>query len=391
MRTCKTERNGRARMPEHAFAALLRYGALHQIRLQHHVLKRDARQPQLVEQRLRQDPLGQLEGALAAASRDGVRVHMGAARGQVPDGKPVEVRAPLGEDAPQLLVVALGLRCLVRSYGVAVVHAATTPAGLQAGALHALPVVELHAPVKQQNGEDGLEGLGRGERPLDDVEPRHDGRRVAVPFVKVELEHVRDQMETQAVMRVALESAHGVPLHDQHLLFERQRLEIAVRTPSAVHALALALLPSLAGRLDIRGAQQAFVLVVVERAGADGDVFAGGADGFEAVLLPHEGAHDAVEGGQSGCVHVDAHARGREALAILCICGFGAVAALGKAAMGALGTPAGARVGPALGVRAHLAHEIRARIDAAARLAALASGQPRGEPGHALPLFRQSL
>ena len=96
-----------------------------------------------------------LERAPSAERRQRVRVDVAAALGHVGVGEPVHVRAPLRQDPPELLVVALSLGLLVRVLRVAVEHAAAPGARLQAAALDALEVVELHAPVEQERVEGG--------------------------------------------------------------------------------------------------------------------------------------------------------------------------------------------------------------------------------------------
>lgn len=85
-------------------------------------------------------------------------------------------------------MVALALRLLVRLHRVAVEHAAAPRALLEAGALHALPVVELYAAVGEDDAEHGLERPARAQGALEPVEGPHrrPGRPAALQQVEVE-------------------------------------------------------------------------------------------------------------------------------------------------------------------------------------------------------------
>ena len=162
----------------------------------------------------------------------------------------VEVAPPLGEDAPQLLVVALTGRLLVGLHRVAPVHAAAPRALDQAGSLHVREVVELAAAVAQQWVEEVSELLGRPQTHLQGVQRGDDGGRLAAGDQHVELEAERRLLQREQALGVdTAEADHGVGLRGPRALSLGQSHEVLVPMPGAVHALPSRLLPGSLPRL----------------------------------------------------------------------------------------------------------------------------------------------
>lgn len=151
----------RARFPgRRRSRRLLDHCVSHQIRFEHDLVRANPLIAQLVEERLRNQPLGDFEGALARCAGERVGVHVARARRHVPHAELVEVAAAFGQDAPELLMVALRPGLLVGIHGIAVEHPGPARAFDQARALHAGPVVELDPPpVEKKDPEHLLEGL----------------------------------------------------------------------------------------------------------------------------------------------------------------------------------------------------------------------------------------
>ena len=195
----------------------------------------DAGDPEPRERPFRQERAELPEGA-AAYRGERIRVDVAAGERHVGVRERVHIHTALGEYPPQLLVVALRLGLLVGFLGVAPEDAAAPPPGLEAAALHALPVVELRAPVEEHDAEGGLEGRTGAQRPLDAVECRDGGRRVRMPLPHIELEVPGHDMQREDVVRILPPAADGVALHDPRALLQGKCQEVGVLVAGPVDA-----------------------------------------------------------------------------------------------------------------------------------------------------------
>ena len=99
---------------------------------QHHLLEGDLHHAQQVHEPLGQEGPRRVDRASAAQGGAGVRVDVARCDGEVGAGQGVEVGAPLGQDAPQLGMVALAGALLPGGQRVAVEDPAAALAGLEA-------------------------------------------------------------------------------------------------------------------------------------------------------------------------------------------------------------------------------------------------------------------
>lgn len=217
---------------------LLLHGVGHQGRPEHHLVRRDPGEPELVHHPARQQVPEELERAPAGAAGERVGVHVAAAHRHVVGAQGIEIAAALRQDAPKLLVVALARRLLVGLHRVAVEHAAAPGPPLEARALQALPVVELDAPVGQQDAEDGLEGGGGAHEALHVVEAGHGALRAGMRLAQVDLERPGHDVHAQDVVGAALVALDGIALHNAGPVGERERLEVGIGAPGAVDPVA---------------------------------------------------------------------------------------------------------------------------------------------------------
>lgn len=91
----------------------------------------------------RQQASEELEWTPASASSKRVRVYVAAAHYNVVGAQSIKVTETFGQNAPELLVVALTCRLLVVLHRVAAEHAAAPSSAFETPALQALPVIEL--------------------------------------------------------------------------------------------------------------------------------------------------------------------------------------------------------------------------------------------------------
>ena len=124
---------------------------------QHHLLEGDLHHARQVHEPLGQEGPRRVDRASAAQGGAGVRVDVARRDGEVGAGRGVEVGAPLGQDAPQLGMVALAGALLPGGQRVAVEDPAAALAGLEAASLDGEGVRELAPAV----GEELIRGLSR--------------------------------------------------------------------------------------------------------------------------------------------------------------------------------------------------------------------------------------
>ena len=117
---------------------------------QHHLLEGDLHHARQVHEPLGQEGPRRVDRASAAQGGAGVRVDVARRDGEVGAGRGVEVGAPLGQDAPQLGMVALAGALLPGGQRVAVEDPAAALAGLEAASLDGEGVRELAPAVGEE-------------------------------------------------------------------------------------------------------------------------------------------------------------------------------------------------------------------------------------------------